>query len=67
LLAESAPIATGNSDWHEQLLDFQTPEDGDGVLVRIGAVNCPADSCPLFGRIWLDDFDLIPVGAELAR
>ena len=58
VLARSEPISAGSSDWRVETLEFTTPPQTDGVLLRIAPVPCTAEVCPLFGRIWYDDFDL---------
>lgn len=58
LLAQSKPFPQGTSDWQEYQLDFETPPDGEAIRVIVQRQSCAADPCPMFGRVWLDDFAL---------
>ncbi|MEO6390378.1 MAG: hypothetical protein ABIP75_00920 [Pyrinomonadaceae bacterium] len=58
VLARSAPIPAGSSDWRNETLEFTTPPQTDGVILRIAPVPCTTEVCPLFGRVWFDDFEL---------
>lgn len=58
VLAQSTPIPAGSSDWRRETLEFTVPPHTDGVVLRIAPVPCTAEVCPLFGRVWFDDFTL---------
>ena len=66
ILAESAPVATGKTEWQQVVMDFKTPGDTDGVTLRISRVACTAEGsvCPIYGTVWYDDFNLQLVGRE---
>ena len=57
LLAASAAAAIGTNDWQEASVEFEVPENVDGVVVRLARAYC-GDACPLVGILWLDDFSL---------
>lgn len=46
-----------SDEWQKQEIEFTTPEDAEGIVIRVARVVC-GSQCPLFGTIWLDDFDL---------
>lgn len=57
-LAESKPLPQGTSAWHEYEAEFTTTPKTEAVLVSLRRQNCDANPCPMFGRVWLDDFSL---------
>ncbi|HZH92003.1 MAG TPA: carbohydrate binding domain-containing protein [Pyrinomonadaceae bacterium] len=58
VLAASQPVATGTADWQTIALDFTTPAGAQGVTMRIVSPQCAATTCPLFGKVWYDNFNL---------
>lgn len=56
-IARSQPIAIGTNDWQEMTVDFTTPENCDGVLIRTIRNYC-GEECPLSGILWYDDFEI---------
>ncbi len=58
VLVASAPLAVGTSDWREVALEFTTAPQTEAVVVRLNRPACPATLCPLFGKVWYDDFNL---------
>jgi hypothetical protein len=62
LLAASAPLATGTSDWQEVALEFTTGAQTEAINVRLNRPPCPQPLCPLFGKVWYDDFNLQRLG-----
>jgi Tetratricopeptide repeat len=61
VLASSAPLQSGSSDWQEQGLDFTTGAQTQAVVVRLVRAPCTQPLCPLFGKVWYDDFNLQPI------
>lgn len=61
-LASGPPAAPGTSDWQQVGVDFTTPARAEAVLVRVVRAGCPADACPIYGKVWYDDFDLQRAG-----
>lgn len=57
LLASSAPFSTGTADWQEFNVDFTTPADCEGIVIRTSRSFC-GEACPINGIIWYDDFSL---------
>jgi tetratricopeptide (TPR) repeat protein len=64
VLASSAPAPTGTSEWQQVAVDFAAPNNVDGVMIVLGRQACTEGSCPIFGKIWYDDFNLQRAGAE---
>lgn len=64
ILASSEPFSSGSTeDWKQIKLDFTTPEDTEGILLRTAREYC-GDKCPIFGTIWYDDFKLKNISGE---
>jgi hypothetical protein len=57
LLAVSPAVAAGTNDWQEFTVNFRSPGDAVGFIIRLARVYC-GDSCPIVGLVWLDDFSL---------
>ena len=57
-LAASQPVAVGTNDWQQVALEFTTGPKTEGLAVRLARAACPAGGCPVYGKIWYDDFDL---------
>jgi tetratricopeptide (TPR) repeat protein len=55
LIAATKPFPDGSNDWQEITLDFATPGNAQGVLIRTSRGFC-GDNCPIVGTIWYDDF-----------
>ncbi|HEX8163326.1 MAG TPA: carbohydrate binding domain-containing protein [Pyrinomonadaceae bacterium] len=62
-IATSAPAPAGTSDWQQVALEFNAPQDADGVVLLIRRQPCKDEACPIFGKIWYDDFTLQRAGA----
>ena len=66
VLASSAPLAAGSSDWQESGLDFTTGAQTEAINVRLTRPPCAQALCPLFGKVWYDDFNLQRLDARAA-
>ena len=56
-LVVSKPFPNGTNDWQEVVIDFITPENTEGVIIKTGRVSCGED-CPIVGTFWYDDFKI---------
>ena len=65
-LGQSAPVPTGTNDWQQAAVEFMTAAKTEAVIVRLVRAGCPEESCPIFGKIWYDDFDLQRSGGRAA-
>lgn len=59
VLGVSAAIANGTSDWQNGEVRFKTRATTEAVIMRLGRAPCPDALCPLLGRVWFDDFELV--------
>lgn len=57
-LAESSPLPQGSVGWQDQTLEFTTGGETNAVLVSLVRRSCGNGPCPIFGRIWLDQFSI---------
>ena len=57
-LASSAPVPSGTNDWQQVSFEFTTGPKTEAALVRLVRVGCSEGTCPIYGKIWYDDFDL---------
>lgn len=58
-LARTSPAPTGTNGWQRVTLDFKTSPTSDAVILRMVITPCSEDqTCPIFGTIWYDDFQL---------
>jgi hypothetical protein len=57
LLSASPAVATGTNDWQEMTVEFQVPDNTDGVVIRLARAYC-GDACLLVGILWVDDLSL---------
>lgn len=65
-LGQSAPVPAGTNDWQQAAVDFTTGAQTEAVVVRLVRAGCPDESCPIYGKIWYDDFDLQRSGGRTA-
>jgi tetratricopeptide (TPR) repeat protein len=57
IIAASSPIAAGTADWLQVTIDFTTPENCEGIVIRTSRAYC-GEECPIVGTLWFDDFVL---------
>jgi hypothetical protein len=59
VLAASQPLALGTTNWGAPVaLEFMTGAATQAVTLRIVSQPCPAATCPIFGKVWYDNFIL---------
>jgi hypothetical protein len=58
VVAASATLQNGSSDWRQLVLDFVAPSDSNALLVRIAQTPKFVYVEPTNGTIWFDDFRL---------
>lgn len=58
VLIASPPVATGLQDWQRIAVEFRTAPDVRAVTLRLARNACATAPCPMYGRVWLDDFRL---------
>ncbi len=57
IIIASKPFPTGSNNWQEITLEFTTPENSEGVFIRMARAFC-GEVCPIVGTIWVDDFKI---------
>lgn len=62
VLAASRPLPVGTTDWQPVALEFTTAPRAEGVIVRLSRPHCALAQCPIFGKVWYDDFVLQRAG-----
>ncbi|HEY0174064.1 MAG TPA: carbohydrate binding domain-containing protein [Pyrinomonadaceae bacterium] len=63
-LVTSPPAPAGTSDWQQVSLEFAAGARAEAVVVRLARAGCPDGVCPIFGKIWYDDFNLERAGGR---
>lgn len=58
LNAQSAPMVQATNEWRQYSLEFETGVNTQAIIVAVRRETCASDPCPIFGRIWFDDFEL---------
>lgn len=57
-IVRTEPFANGTADWQRVTLEFRTPENCRGVILRTIRNFC-GEECPITGTFWYDDFELV--------
>lgn len=57
-LAQSKPLPKGTNNWQDYSVEFVTAAGTRAILVGLQRESCGGDPCPIFGRLWLDNFTL---------
>jgi Flp pilus assembly protein TadD len=63
-VAASAPLPQGTQDWQRVSFEFTAGPKTEAVLVRVVRVPCAEGVCPIYGKIWYDDFNLERAGGR---
>jgi hypothetical protein len=58
VLAQAEPPPRDSGGWKTYGLEFDAPNEAGAVRVVVRRLTCAAAPCPVFGRVWLDDFSL---------
>jgi tetratricopeptide (TPR) repeat protein len=56
VLASSPQLPQNSDGWREYSIDFTSSKTTSAVLISVLRQNCSSGPCPVFGRLWLDDF-----------
>lgn len=57
-LAQSELLPPNTAPWQEMSVEFSSGKETQAVLVILRRQGCSSNPCPVFGRLWLDDFSL---------
>jgi Flp pilus assembly protein TadD len=60
-LAQPVVLPQGPSAWQDYTTEFKTAGETGAVLVSVRRQDCSSNPCPIFGRIWLDDFSMLKI------
>lgn len=66
-LAQSKTLSKGSSNWQEYSVEFATGGETRAVLVGLQREACSGDPCPIFGKLWLDNFSLQKLGKRVSE
>jgi tetratricopeptide (TPR) repeat protein len=61
LLGQTGAFPQTTNGWQETTVNFTTGASTTAVRVSLGRQPCSAPQCPIFGKLWLDDFRLARV------
>ncbi|HEX8501814.1 MAG TPA: O-antigen ligase family protein [Pyrinomonadaceae bacterium] len=56
VLSETPPLPRDTDGWRDYSVEFVAA--GEATLVAVRRLGCVEQTCPVFGRLWLDDFSL---------
>ena len=57
-LGATPAVPVGTRDWQPAAIEFTTGPRTQSILVRLNRAGCADGVCPIYGKIWYDDFDL---------
>jgi hypothetical protein len=66
-LGASDPVVAGTAAWQRVAFEFATGPRTEAVLLRLVRAGCADGVCPIFGKVWYDDFDLQRTAVGAAR
>lgn len=58
VLGQSEPLKEDEREWQEYFVEFKTGEGTEAALLSLQRQPCAGETCPIFGRLWLDAFSL---------
>ncbi|MEJ7617080.1 MAG: carbohydrate binding domain-containing protein [Pyrinomonadaceae bacterium] len=67
VLASSDPAPNGSNTWQQVTFEFNTSPQTEAINLRLSRASCITGVCPIFGKVWYDDFNLERVGGASAN
>jgi hypothetical protein len=58
LLSQTSPFPEQLSAWQDYEIDFKSGETTNTIQIILRREPCSKSPCPIFGRLWLDNFSL---------
>lgn len=58
LLGQTPHFPSGTTPWNSLTVDFKTLQETQAVSIQLLRQNCSSGPCPMFGNVWVDDFEL---------
>jgi tetratricopeptide (TPR) repeat protein len=56
-IASTGPMVPA-AEWTELAVKFRVPDDTDGIVIRLARDGCTGPSCPMNGKVSIDDLSL---------
>ena len=57
-LGETGALPRTTEGWRDFTIDFKTAASTTAIRITIQRQACPTQQCPIFGKLWLDGFEL---------
>ena len=57
-LGETGALPQTTAGWREFVIDFKSAEQTNAIRVALLRLACSSPQCPIFGKLWLDAFEL---------
>jgi tetratricopeptide (TPR) repeat protein len=58
VLAKSENFPTATTDWRIVKFEFTTLKSTQSAVIRLERNTCDSSTCPIFGTLWLDQFEI---------
>jgi Flp pilus assembly protein TadD len=58
VLGQSGAFPQASNGWRDDAIEFDTGEGTEAVQITVQRQRCSRSPCPIFGRLWLDNFSL---------
>jgi hypothetical protein len=58
VLGQSGALPSTSSVWQDRTIDFTSDQTATAIQISIQRDRCATAPCPIFGRLWLDNFSL---------
>jgi hypothetical protein len=59
VLGQTEPLPQTTEGWQTVGIDFTTGESTSAIQIALQRQPCPSPQCPIFGKLWLDNFELV--------
>lgn len=59
LLGQTGALPQTTNGWSNTAITFTTAPGATAIRISVQRQPCPAAQCPIFGKLWLDDFQLV--------
>lgn len=56
ILGHTDAFPNSLSNWQDYSIDFDSKETTSAIVISLQRERCSESTCPIFGRLWLDDF-----------
>lgn len=61
LIVSSKNIPDGTNEWQSDKIEFNTSSNTEGIIIRLARTKCSDNNCPIYGKVWYDNFKLIRI------